>query len=60
MKNKIFKAFDSIVTIMCIAFVMWIVASWVNITQHNNPMQAAYKNYAKWNMFEVFEVFNVE
>lgn len=60
MKNKIFKVFDSVITIMCIAFVMWIVASWVNINQHNNPMQEDYKNYAKWNMFEVFEVFNVD
>ena len=56
MKNKIFKVFDSVITIMCIAFVMWIVASWVNINQHNNPMQEDYKNYAKWNIFEVLNV----
>ena len=60
MKKKNFKILDNVITTMCIALVMWIVASWVNINQHNSPMQEDYKNYAKWNMFEVFEVFNVD
>lgn len=60
MKNKIFKVLDNVITVMCIVLVVWIVASWVNINQHNNPMQNDYKDYANWNMFEVFEVFNVE
>ena len=56
MKKKIFKVFDNVITIMCIALVMWIVASRVNINQHNSPMQEDYGNYAKWNIFEVFNV----
>ena len=60
MKNKIFKILENVMTIVSIAFVVWIVASWVDINQHNNPMEEDYKDYAKWNMFEVFEVFNVE
>ena len=56
MKKKIFKILDNVITTMCIALVMWIVASWVNINQHNSPMQEDYKNYAKWNIFEVLNV----
>ena len=56
MKKKIFKILDNVITTMCIALVMWIVASWVNINQHNSPMQEDYRNYAKWNIFEVFNV----
>ena len=56
MKKKIFKILDNVITTMCIALVMWIVASWVNINQHNSQMQEDYRNYAKWNIFEVFNV----
>ena len=56
MKKKNFKILDNVITTMCIALVMWIVASWVNINQHNSPMQEDYENYAKWNIFEVFNV----
>ena len=56
MKKKIFKILDNVIITMCIALVMWIVASWVNINQHNSPMQEDYGNYAKWNIFEVFNV----
>ena len=56
MKKKNFKILDNVITTMCIALVMWIVASWVNINQHNSPMQEDYKNYAKWNIFEVLNV----
>ena len=56
MKKKIFKILENVMTIVSIAFVVWIVASWVNINQHNSPMQEDYRNYAKWNIFEVFNV----
>ena len=60
MKKKIFKILENVMAIVSIAFVVWIVASWVDTNQHNNPMEEDYKDYAKWNMFEVFEVFNVD
>ena len=47
-------------TIVSIVFVVWIVASWVDINQHNNPMEEDYKDYAKWNMFEIVVSFNVD
>ena len=58
MKKKNFKILDNVITTMCIALVMWIVASWVDINQHNNPMEEDYKDYAKWNMFEIVVSFD--
>lgn len=60
MKKKIFKILENVMTIVSIAFVVWIVASWVDINQHNNPMEEDYKNYAKWNMFEIVVSFDVD
>lgn len=60
MKKKIFKILENVMTIVSIAFVVWIVASWVNINQHNNPMEEDYKDYAKWNMFEIVVSFDVD
>lgn len=60
MKKKIFKILENVMTIVSIAFVVWIVASWVDINQHNNPMEEDYKDYAKWNMFEIVVAFDVE
>ena len=59
-KKKIFKTLENVMTIVSIAFVVWIVASWVDINQHNNPMEEDYKDYAKWNMFEIVMAFDVE
>ena len=59
-KKKIFKTLENVMTIVSIAFVVWIVASWVDINQHNNPMEEDYKDYAKWNMFEIVVAFDVE
>lgn len=60
MKKKIFKILENVMTIVSIAFVVWIVASWVDINQHNNPMEEDYKDYAKWNMFEIVVSFDVD
>ena len=60
MKKKIFKILENVMTIVSIAFVVWIVASWVNINQHNNPMEEDYKDYANWNMFEIVVSFDVD
>ena len=58
MKKKIFKILENVMTIVSIVFVVWIVASWVDINQHNNPMEEDYKDYAKWNMFEIVVSFD--
>ena len=60
MKKKIFKILENVMTIVSIAFVVWIVASWVDINQHNNPMEEDYKDYAKWNMFEIVVSFDID
>ena len=60
MKKKIFKILENVMTIVSIAFVVWIVASWVDINQHNNPMEEDYKDYANWNMFEIVVSFDVD
>lgn len=60
MKKKIFKILENVMTIVSIVFVVWIVASWVDINQHNNPMEEDYKDYAKWNMFEIVVSFDVD
>ena len=58
MKKKIFKILENVMAIVSIAFVVWIVASWVDINQHNNPMEEDYKDYAKWNMFEIVVAYD--
>ena len=60
MKKKIFKIFENAMTVVSIAFVVWIVASWVDTNQHNNPMEEDYKDYAKWNMFEIVVAYDVD
>ena len=60
MKKRIFKILENVMTIVSIAFVMWIVASWVDTNQHNNPMEEDYKDYAKWNMFEIVVAYDVD
>ena len=60
MKKKIFKILENVMTVVSIAFVMWIVASWVDTNQHNNPMEEDYKDYAKWNMFEIVVAYDVD
>ena len=60
MKKKIFKILENVMTIVSIAFVVWIVASWVDTNQHNNPMEEDYKDYAKWNMFEIVVAYDVD
>ena len=60
MKKKIFKILENVMTIVSIVFVVWIVASWVDINQHNNPMEEDYKDYAKWNMFEIVVTYDVD
>ena len=60
MKKKIFKIVENVMTIVSIAFVVWIVASWVDTNQHNNPMEEDYKDFAKWNMFEIVVAYDVD
>ena len=60
MKKKIFKILENVMAIVSIAFVVWIVASWVDTNQHNNPMEENYKDYAKWNMFEIVMAYDVD
>ena len=60
MKKKIFKILENVMTVVSIAFVVWIVASWVDTNQHNNPMEEDYKDYAKWNMFEIVVAYDVD
>ena len=60
MKKKIFKILENVMAIVSIAFVVWIVASWVDTNQHNNPMEEDYKDYAKWNMFEIVVAYDVD
>ena len=60
MKKKIFKILENLMAIVSIVFVVWIVASWVDTNQHNNPMEEDYKDYAKWNMFEIVVAYDVE
>lgn len=60
MKKKIFKILENVMAIVSIAFVVWIVASWVDTNQHNNPMEENYKDYAKWNMFEIVVAYDVD
>ena len=60
MKKKIFKILENVMAIVSIVFVVWIVASWVDTNQHNNPMEEDYKDYAKWNMFEIVVAYDVD
>ena len=60
MKKKIFKMLENVMAIVSIVFVVWIVASWVDTNQHNNPMEEDYKDYAKWNMFEIVVAYDVD
>lgn len=60
MKKKIFKILENVMTVVSIAFVVWIVASWVDTNQHNDPMEEDYKEYAKWNMFEIVVAYDVD
>ena len=60
MKKKIFKIVENVMAVVSVAFVVWIVASWVDTNQDNDPMEEDYKDYAKWNMFEIVVAYDVD
>lgn len=47
MKKKI----GNLIAILGVVFAVWIIASWININNHNNPFEEDYQQYASWNYF---------
>ena len=39
------------IIMMSVIFLLWVTISFIDINEHNNPMEENYKNYAEWNIF---------
>jgi len=56
--TKIWKDMDEnpvclIVTLLSIAFLVWIIASTIDVDMHNMPYHKNYGQYASWNLWEI-------
>ena len=47
------KFLDYAICVFSVSFIIWLVASWVDINQNNNPFEENYKDYADWNFFVI-------
>ena len=47
------KVIGNIVAVVGIIILFWILVSWVDINNNNDPLNKNYKNYANWNFFTV-------
>lgn len=49
--NKVKKVAETIMVVLCVAFILWIVMSFVEVNAKNlteNPV------YSYWNLFEIY------
>jgi hypothetical protein len=51
MKKNIY---EKIAYVICVIFIVWIVASFIDVNAHNDVFAEDYGNYASWNVFELF------
>ena len=49
--KKIKVRWDNIGLLICIAFAVWLVASWVDANIHNDICNTNYGDYQPWNIF---------
>lgn len=55
--KKIISTISAAFTVAMIAFILWILVSWVNVVAHNSPCDDG--EPADWNAFVVFvEAYN--
>ena len=48
------KAISNLIIIINVLFLIWFIASIININLHNSILNANYGNFAKWNLFVLF------
>lgn len=53
-KKRLTRAIGNVITIISFLFILWIVASWMNVLAHNDPWRGSGK-YAPNNAFVVLE-----
>ena len=49
--NKVKKVIENVMVILCVAFVIWVIISFIEVDTKNfteNPV------YGSWNFFEIF------
>lgn len=47
------KTIGNIISIAGITLLIWILISWIDINNNNDPLNENYKNYANWNFFTI-------
>lgn len=52
---KIKNFLDNLSVVLSIALVLWIAASFVDITKHNDPFENDFQQFSKWNIIIMFE-----
>lgn len=40
-----------IINIICVAFFVWFIASFIDTNLHNQPFTDGYQDFADWNLF---------
>ena len=55
MKRKLNKkhCVDFILSVICILFFAYLLASFIDTNLHNQPFTDSYGNYADWNIFNI-------
>jgi hypothetical protein len=55
MKRKLNKKHcaDFILSVICILFFAYLLASFIDTNLHNHPFTDSYGNYADWNIFNI-------
>jgi hypothetical protein len=55
MKKKLNKkhCLEFILSVVCILFLAYLLASFIDTNLHNNPITDSYGNYADWNIFTI-------
>lgn len=59
MKKKIIRITGNLITILSILFLIWIIASWMNVLAHNDPWRGD-KKYAPNNAFVMLEKMDMK
>ena len=45
------RMFQYGLAVLMILFLLWVGISFIDINEHNSPVQDDYKHYAEWNIF---------
>lgn len=51
--KKIRVRWDNIALLICIAFAVWFVASFVDVNIHNDICNTNYGDFSPWNIFKL-------